>query len=91
MVPIPNINITEVISILTLDMSKFTADPRTELDSHANMIVLRKNSFVFESTGRICNVELFSTDLGMATNVPIIDGVLAYDCPYTSQVYIILV
>ena len=91
MVPIPNAHISEVISTPASDMDESTADPRTELDSHANMIVLGKNSFVFESTGKTCNVQPFSSDLGMATNVPIVDGALAYDCPYTGQVYILLV
>ena len=90
MVPIPNAHIAEVISTPASDMDESTADPRTELDSHANMIVLGKNSFVFESTGKTCNVQPFSSDLGMATNVPIVDGALAYDCPYTGQMYILL-
>ena len=72
-------------------MDESTADPRTELDTHANMVVLGCNSFVFESTGRTCNVHPFSSDLGTAKNVPIVDGALAYDCPYSGQVYILLV
>ena len=61
------------------------------MDSHANMVVLGSNSFVFESTGRTCNVQPFSTDLGTASNVPIVDGALAYDCTYSGKVYILLV
>ena len=68
-----------------------TADPRTELDSHANMVVLGKHSFVFEATGKTCNVQGFSSELGQARNVPIVDGAIAYDCPITGQVYILLV
>ena len=68
-----------------------SADPRTELDSHANMIVLGKHAFVFESTGRTCNVQPFASELGIATNVPIVDGALAYDCPYTRQTVVLLV
>ena len=30
---------------------------KSELDSHANMVVLGKECFVFESTGKTCNVE----------------------------------
>ncbi len=29
---------------------------RSELDSHANMVVLGKDCFIFESTGKTCNV-----------------------------------
>jgi len=85
------VNIAEVISKPTSDMDESTSYPRTELDSHANMIVLGHNSFVFESTGRTCNVQPSSADLGTATNIPTVDGALAYDCPYSGQVYILLV
>ena len=33
-----------------------TADPHSELDLHANMVVLGQNTFVFESTGQTFNV-----------------------------------
>lgn len=62
-----------------------TADPKTELDSHANMVVLGKNAYVFERTGRTCNVKPFTTTLGTARDVPIVDGAVAYDCPYSHR------
>ena len=65
--------------------------PRTELDYHANMAVLGKNAFVFETTGWSCNVQPFTSELGIATNVPTVDGVIAYDCPYSSCTYILIV
>jgi len=68
-----------------------TANPRTELDSHANMTVLGKHAFVFESTGRACNVHPFSAELGIAENVPIVDGAIAYESPFTGEAYILLV
>ena len=68
-----------------------TADPRTELDSHANMVVLGKNSFIFEATGRTCNVKPFTSELGIASNVPIVDGALAYECPYSFKTYVLIV
>ena len=68
-----------------------TADPRSELDSHANMVVLGKHAFVFEKTGRTCNVQPFSKELGIATDVPIVDGAVAYDCPYSHQTSILIV
>ena len=48
----------------------FSAYPRSELDSHANMVVLGKHAFIFESSGRTCNVRPFSEELGIAENVP---------------------
>ena len=68
-----------------------TADPRTELDSHANMVVLSKHSFIFESSGKTCNVSPFAKELGVASNVPIVDGAIAYDCPTSRETYILIV
>ena len=64
--------------------------PRLELDSHANMAVVGSNAFIFESTGRTCNVQPFDKQLGVASNVPIVDSAIAYDCPYTSRTYILV-
>ena len=64
---------------------------KSELDSHANMVVLGKECFIFESTGKTCNVEPFSSELGIAENIPIVDAALAYDCPFTHETYILIV
>ena len=46
---------------------------KLELDSHANMVILGKQCFIFESTGKACNVELFTSELGIAQYIPIVD------------------
>ena len=76
---------------LQMDDVEHSALPRSELDSHANMIVLGKHCFPFESTGRSCNVKPFSSELGIAENVPIIDGAIVYEDPYTGQAFILLI
>ena len=48
-------------------------DPSTELDSHANMVVLGEHDFIFESTNRTCNVQPFDSSLGTASKIPILD------------------
>ena len=68
-----------------------TSDPIFELDSHANMLVLGNHSFVFEKNCRTCNVQTFSSELGIADGVPIVDGAIAYDCPYTKTTYVFIV
>ena len=73
-----------------MPVGTFSADPRSELDSHANMVVLGKHAFIFESSGRTCNVRPFSEELGIAENVPIFDGAIAYDCPFSSKSYILI-
>ena len=77
--------------ISTTSATQSSADPRTELDSHANMVVLGKHSYIFESTGRTCDVKPFTDELGIATDIPIVDGAIAYDCPYTRETYILIV
>ena len=77
--------------ISTTSAIQSSADPRTELDSHANMVVLGKHSYIFESTGRTSDVKPFTDELGIATDIPIVDGAIAYDCPYTRETYILIV
>lgn len=55
------------------------------------MAVLGKHAFIFESTGKTCNVKPYDPALGLATNVPIVDGALAYDCPITHESYILII
>ena len=55
------------------------------------MVVVSKNAYVFESTGRTCNVSPFTAILGVATNIPVVDAAIAYDCPYTFRTYILIV
>jgi len=71
--------------LTSMPEEKSTSNPRTEVDSHANMVVLGKDAFVFESSGRKCNVRPFSDELGIATDVPIVDGAMAYDCPFSGS------
>ena len=65
--------------------------PRTELDSHANMVVLGSHAFIFRSTNRTCNVQNFDPSLGIASKIPIVDGAVAYECPYTGEIYVLIV
>ena len=67
-----------------------TSDPISELDYHANMVVLGNYSFVFDKTGRTCNVQTFSTELIIADDAPIVDGSTAYDCPYTKTTHMLI-
>ena len=65
---------------------------RTELDSHANMCVLGRDCFVFDNIqDRTCDVEPFDVTIGKAKSVPIVDGVIAYDCPYSHQTSLLVV
>ena len=66
--------------------------PRSELDSHANMVVLGKHCCVFDSiNGKSCDVEPFDPSIGTARKVPIVDGAIAYNCPFTHVTYLLIV
>ena len=63
-------------------------DSNTELNLHANMIVLGKHSFVFEWLGKSCTVNPFNDFLGSVNNVPILNAAIYYDFTYSHESYI---
>ena len=54
------------------------------------MVVLGSEAFIFESTSRTCNVMPFDPNLGVSTNIPIVDGAIAYECPYTGESVVLI-
>ena len=62
---------------------------RTELDSHAASIVVGKNVLVTHDSGKTVNVGPFTDQLGKLKNVPIVDCVVAHDCPYSKKTFIL--
>ena len=46
---------------------------------------------MFESTGRTCNAQPFSSDLGMGKYSLIVDACLAHECPHTGEVYVLVI
>lgn len=89
----PNAYLSTVIATAesNVDEADSIPDPRSELDSHANMVLLGKHAFIFDGvSGRKCNVQPFDPTLGAKRDIPVVDGALAYDCPYTHQTYILI-
>ena len=66
-------------------------ESRTELDSHANMVVIGKQAFVFSHSGQYSNVREFTDEVKGIPKVPIVDAVIAYDCPQSGQTYLLVV
>jgi hypothetical protein len=62
---------------------------RTELDSHANMVVVGKNAMVLNTTGRLATVRAFSPE-HEPIEVSIVDAAVIYDCPFGGQTHIII-
>ena len=75
--------IAATIATITARDAGDNEDPRTELDSHANMVVLGTHALISESTNRTCNVQPFDPSLGTASKIPIVDGAVVYECLYT--------
>ena len=51
----------------------------TQLDSHANMVVVGGHATVFGKSGKSCDVRPFSSDCHKLESVPIVDAAVAYD------------
>ena len=83
--------IAATIATITARDAGDNEDPRTDLDSHANMFVLGAHAFIFESTNRTCNVQPFDPSLVTASKIPIVDGAVVYKCPHTGEIYVLIV
>ena len=70
--------ISDPIATITARDAGDNEDPRTELDSNANMVVLDAHAFIFESTKLTCNVQPFDPSLEIASKIPIVDGAVVY-------------
>ena len=62
----------------------------TELDSHANMVVFGNQGTNIQNTGNVSDVNAFAEDIGMMPRVTIMDPVVAYDCPYSGEVILLV-
>jgi len=51
----------------------------TQLDSHANMVVIGKHATVFGKTGKEADVRPFSNECSKLESIPIVDAAVAYD------------
>jgi len=65
-------------------------DPRTELNSHANMPVLGKNCLILSDTGKLVDVNPFTPDYESMT-VQIVDAAIQYDCLYEGKSYVLVI
>ena len=62
---------------------------RTELDSHANMLVAGKHAYIIAETGKKVDVSPFTPDYKPLT-VPLVDAMVKYDNPYDRKTYILV-
>ena len=62
----------------------------TELDSHANMAVAGGDCTIIARSGHFANVTPFSADLPVMEQVEIGDVAIAYNDPYSSRTYLLV-
>ena len=62
----------------------------TELDYHANMVVVGANATVIQETGTCADVNTFANEVDQMKRVPIKDMVVVYDCPYQCKMFLLI-
>ena len=72
-------------------MDEKDTNSRTELDSHANMVVVGNNCLIIEWSGRTAVVNPFTPDYDALPEVPIVDAAVMYECPTSGKESILLV
>ena len=64
-------------------------DPRTDLDSHANMPVVGRNSNIIERLDRTVDIKPFTSDY-KAMTAELVHSAIWYECPYEGKAYILV-
>ena len=82
--------LSSLIASATLENDGNEANNRTELNSHANMVVIGQQSVIFDVTGLTCTVNAFTESAGKLDKVPIVDAAVAYNCPYLAKTFVLL-
>ena len=61
-----------------------------ELDRHANMVVLGNQCTIILMKGRYADVNAFASDVGSMERVPIVNAELAYYCPQSGRMFLLV-
>ena len=54
------------------------------------MVVFGNQGTTIQNTGKFADVNAFAEDVGMMPRDPIVDSVVAYDCPYSGKVILLV-
>ena len=74
-----NNHVAEIVArASTSDVTSVDSNSNTELDSHANMVVLGKHAFILNSSGKTAQVSPFTPEYDNMKEVPIVDAVVAW-------------
>jgi hypothetical protein len=64
---------------------------KTRLDSHAVSCVVGYNSHIHTDSGKRINISAFTSAVGKLKDIPIVDAMILYECPYTSRSIILVI
>ena len=88
----PNEHLIErMMTLISSSGDNVCCKSSTKLDSHANMVVIGKQAFFFSHSGQYANVRAFTDEVKGIPKVPIVDAVIAYDCPQSGHTYLLVV
>ena len=73
----PNPHLITRIQVAAVSDETVGGDGTTELDSHANMVVIGAEGTIVQKMGKYSDINGFSSDVGKVSRVPIVDAVLA--------------
>ena len=86
----PNGHVIAVISSGAANEANDNKSSTTELDFHANMVVVGAQGTIIQDTGLYADVSAFVDEVNKLNRVPIRDMALAYDCPYKRKTFLLI-
>ena len=79
-----------IAAAINCETNGLNSEPCTDFDSHANMPVVGRNSFIISETGKRVDVSPFTPDYKPMV-ASIVDAAIQYDDPYDGQQYIFVI
>ena len=64
-------------------------DGQSGLNSHKNIIVCGKNCWIISCSWKSIDVAAFVSEVGGLKEVPMVDALIAYDCPITHRTFLL--
>ena len=83
--------ILSAVHATTVGGSDVQEGSTTELDSHANMVVVGSQATVISQSGLFAEVRAFAKDCRTLEQIPIVDAAFAYDCPSSMKTCLLIV
>ena len=79
----------KIVASMEVDV-EMDGESRTELDSHANMPVVRREALIVEQSGKMVEVSPFTPDY-KPLKVEVVNAVVQYDSPLDGREYMLVI